>query len=238
MVKGCGNKCVKYFFWLINLLFFVLGAVIVGLSIWMLVDKNSLNTVASTVKVDLSQALSQVNIQQLNTFLYVTVVIGGALLILGFFGCCGSCCENICAISIYFLLVAILAVIEIVATILYFVKKTELQQGLVTIWRNEVVSKYNSDQQIRQVLDQLQSGMQCCGASGCTDYIPYGAFPTTCQCATMQSQIGCATMLWNAFESHLIYVAFVGIIILFVEVLALIFSCVIINAVKSKRSEA
>ncbi|PIC16361.1 hypothetical protein L5515_016752 [Caenorhabditis briggsae] len=237
MVKGCGNKCIKYFFWLINLLFFVLGAVIVGLSIWMLVDKNSLTTVASTVKVDLSQVLNQVNIQQINTFLYVALVIGGALLILGFFGCCGSCCESVCAISIYFILVLILFVIEVVAIVLYFVKKTELQQGLTTIWRDELVSKYNTNQQIHQALDQLQSSLQCCGASGCSDYMVYGAFPTSCQCATL-SQQGCATLLWNAFQTNLIYVAFVGIIVLFVEALAMIFSCIIINAVKAKRNEA
>nr|pir hypothetical protein C14A11.1 - Caenorhabditis elegans [Caenorhabditis elegans] len=194
----------------------------------MLVDKNSLNTVASTVKVDLSQILSQVNIQQLNSFLYVAIVIGGALLVLGFFGCCGSCCESICAISIYFILVLILFVVEVVAI---------LQQGFQTIWRDELVSKYNTQQQIHQVLDQIQSSLQCCGASGCSDYIPYGAFPTSCQCATIQ-QAGCATVIWNSFESSLIYVAFVGIIILFVELLAMIFSCIIIGAVKEKRSQA
>ncbi|KAF1747397.1 hypothetical protein GCK72_023859 [Caenorhabditis remanei] len=237
MVQGCGNKCVKYFFWIINLLFFILGAVVVGLSIWMLVDKNSLATVASTVKVDLSQVLNQVNIQQLNTFLYVAIAIGGALLILGFFGCCGSCCESICAISVYFILVLILFVVEIVAIVLYFVNKTKLQQGFVTIWRDELVSKYTTQQQIHQVLDQIQSSLQCCGAAGCSDYVQYGAFPTSCQCATIQ-QPGCATMLWTAFENNLIYVAFVGIIILFVEILAMIFSCIIIGAVREKRAQA
>ncbi|EFO89815.1 hypothetical protein CRE_07539 [Caenorhabditis remanei] len=253
MVQGCGNKCVKYFFWIINLLFFILGAVVVGLSIWMLVDKNSLATVASTVKVDLSQVLNQVNIQQLNTFLYVAIAIGGALLILGFFGCCGSCCESICAISVYFILVLILFVVEIVAIVLYFVNKTKLQQGFVTIWRDELVSKYTTQQQIHQVLDQIQSSvsfatssqpyiiirlfLQCCGAAGCSDYVQYGAFPTSCQCATIQ-QPGCATLLWTAFENNLIYVAFVGIIILFVEILAMIFSCIIIGAVREKRAQA
>ncbi|CAL2049596.1 unnamed protein product [Caenorhabditis brenneri] len=237
MVQGCGNKCVKYFFWLINLLFFVLGCVIVGLSIWMLVDKNSLATVASTVKVDLSQILSQVNIQQLNTFLYVAIVIGGALLILGFFGCCGSCCESVCAIIIYFILVLILFVVEVVAIVLYFVKKNDLQQGFVTVWRDELVSKYNSQQQIRQVLDQIQTSLQCCGAAGCSDYVQFGAFPASCQCATLQQQ-GCANLLWTAFQNNLIYVAFVGIIVLFVEVLAMIFACIIRGAVKEKRSQA
>uniref|UniRef100_A0A1I7TCU7 Tetraspanin n=1 Tax=Caenorhabditis tropicalis TaxID=1561998 RepID=A0A1I7TCU7_9PELO len=237
MVQGCGNKCVKYFFWLINLLFFVLGCAIVGLSIWLLVDKNSLATVASTVKVDLSQVLSQINIQQFNLILYVALAIGGALLILGFFGCCGSCCESVCAIVIYFLLVLILFVIEVIAIVLYFVKKNDLLQGFVTVWREELVSKYNTQQQVHQVLDQIQSSLQCCGAAGCSDYVQYGAFPTSCQCATVQQQ-GCATLLWNAFQNNLIYVAFVLIIVLFVEVLAMIFACIIRGAVKEKCSQA
>lgn len=111
---------------------------------------------------------------QLNSFLYVAIVIGGALLVLGFFGCCGSCCESICAISIYFILVLILFVVEVVAIVLYFVNKTnvmwrlpdalinsmfQLQQGFQTIWRDELVSKYNTQQQIHQVLDQIQSSV-------------------------------------------------------------------------------
>ena len=51
-------------------------------------------------------------------------------------------------------------------------------------------------------------------------------------------QPGCATLLWTAFENNLIYVAFVGIIILFVEILAMIFSCIIIGAVREKRAQA
>ncbi|CAI2356665.1 unnamed protein product [Caenorhabditis sp. 36 PRJEB53466] len=237
MVQGCGNKCVKYFFWIINFLFFVLGGIIVGISIWMLVDKNSLSTVASSVKVDLTQLVSQINVDQINMFLYVAIAIGGALLILGFFGCCGSCCESVCAISIYFLLVLILFVIEIVAIVLYFVNKTNLQQAFVSLWRDELVSKYNSQQQIRQVLDQFQTTLQCCGASGCSDYVMYGAFPSSCSCATIQQQ-GCASLIWSAVENNLIYVAFVGIIVLFVELLAMIFSCIIISAVREKRSTA
>uniref|UniRef100_A0A8R1HY22 Tetraspanin n=1 Tax=Caenorhabditis japonica TaxID=281687 RepID=A0A8R1HY22_CAEJA len=236
MVQGCGNKCIKYVFWIINLLFFILGAIIVGLCIWMLVDKNSIATVASTVKLDISQVLNQVNVEQINMFLYVAIALGGALLILGFFGCCGSCCESVCAISIYFLLVLILFVIEIIAIVLYFVNKTNLQQAFVQVWRDELVSKYSSQQQIHQVLDQIHTSLNCCGASGCTDFAQYG-FPASCQCATIQQQ-GCATVIWAAFENNLIYVAFVGIIVLFVELLAMIFSCIIISAVREKRNQA
>ncbi|CAB3400203.1 unnamed protein product [Caenorhabditis bovis] len=231
MVKGCGNKCIKYFFWLLNFLFFVLGGIILGLSIWLRIDSSSLTNVANSVQLDVRF------LENFYYLLYVTIGIGAALLILGFFGCCGSCCESVCTISIYFILVLILFVVEIVAVVLYFVNKQQLFEGFSTIFRNEFVAHYNTNANIQQILDQIQRNMQCCGAFGCNDYLSFGAFPSSCQCATL-TQPGCATQLWNTLESNLIYVGIVGIIVLVVEIFAMIFSCVIISAVREKRANA
>ncbi|CAD6193053.1 unnamed protein product [Caenorhabditis auriculariae] len=232
MVAGCGNKCVKYFFWLINFLFFILGAVIIGLSIWILTDQNFSSTVSSTVKID----LSAVNFQNLYLFLYLTLGIGAALLVLGFFGCCGSCCESVCTMSLYFLLVLALFGVEILGIVLYFVKKSSLRETFTNVWRNELVAKYSTQENIRNMLDNVQRNLNCCGASGCSDYIPYTGFPLSCQCSTL-TQPGCATVVYTLLESNLVYVIVAAAVVLVVEVFAMIFSCVIISAVREKRNQ-
>ncbi|CAI5456069.1 unnamed protein product [Caenorhabditis angaria] len=230
MVAGCGNKCVKYIFWVINFLFFILGLLLVGVAVWLIFDKSMLFSLLSSTSFN----TSSIDIDQLNYMLYVAIGIGAPLIILGFFGCCGSCCESLCAIGLYFFLVLVLFVVEIVAIILYFSQKTFLQEKFTTIWRDELVSKYTTQTQVKTFLDQVQTSLSCCGASGCTDYVQYGSFPTSCSCATIQ-QSGCATVIWNLISNNLIYVGFVFIIILFVELFAMILSCIIIGAVRETR---
>ncbi|KAK5979366.1 hypothetical protein GCK32_000768, partial [Trichostrongylus colubriformis] len=96
MVAGCGNKCIKYIFWLINFLFFALGAAIVGLSVWLRFDKSFLSKAISTVRID----TDKLPLESFYWILYVTIAFGLVLLILGFLGCCGSACEVICAIGL------------------------------------------------------------------------------------------------------------------------------------------
>ncbi|RCN37270.1 hypothetical protein ANCCAN_16835 [Ancylostoma caninum] len=98
MVAGCGNKCVKYIFWAINFLFFLLGAAIVGLSLWLRFDNSFLAKVVSTVKID----VNSLPLESFYWLLYIVIGFGAVLLILGFLGCCGSACEVICAIGLMF----------------------------------------------------------------------------------------------------------------------------------------
>ncbi|WKY16808.1 hypothetical protein Q1695_001430 [Nippostrongylus brasiliensis] len=232
MVAGCGNKCVKYIFWAINFLFFVLGAVIVGLSLWLRFDTNFLSRVVDSIKVD----TSNLPLESFYWLLYVIIAFGAVLLILGFLGCCGSACEVICVIGLYFFFVLVLFIAEIVGIVLYFVYKTSIRDNFVNLWRNELVMKYQTSQSIRNTLDNIQNQLRCCGASGCNDYSIFGAYPSSCQCINNPSQIGCATHIWQLLESNLIYVIVVAAIILLVELFAMIFSCILMSAVKSKRN--
>ncbi|XGW32502.1 hypothetical protein V3C99_017221 [Haemonchus contortus] len=164
------------------------------------------------------------------------MAFGLVLLILGFLGCCGSACEVMCAIGLYFFFVLVLFIAEIVAIVLYFVNKNSIRDGFVTVWRNELVNKYQSSQPIRETLDNIQTQLRCCGASGCSDYSIFGFYPNSCRCSTNPGEIGCATYIWQMLESNFIYVIVVAAIILVVEFFAMIFSCVLMSAVKDKRN--
>ncbi|KAK6766359.1 hypothetical protein RB195_025954 [Necator americanus] len=215
-----------------NNLLQLLGAAILGIALWLRFDNSFLTKVISTIKID----INSLPLESFYWLLYVVIGFGGVLLILGFLGCCGSACELICAIGLYFLFVLILFVVEIVGIVLYFVNKASIRDNFVNLWRSELVSKYGSSQTIRDTLDNIQSQLHCCGASGCEDYIVYGQYPSSCQCATNPSQTGCATYIWQILESNLIYVIIVAAIILLVELFAMIFSCILMSAVKDKRN--
>ncbi|VDP40086.1 unnamed protein product [Heligmosomoides polygyrus] len=153
MVAGCGNKCVKYTFWAINFLFFILGALIVGLSLWLRFDTSFLTKVTNAIKVD----TGSLPLDGFYLLLYIVIGFGSVLLILGFLGCCGSACEVICVIGLYFFFVLVLFIAEIVGIVLYFVNKNSIRDNFVNIWRNEMVMKYQTSQPIRNTLDNVQA---------------------------------------------------------------------------------
>ncbi|KAE9415478.1 hypothetical protein Angca_009960 [Angiostrongylus cantonensis] len=232
MVAGCGNKCVKYIFWIINFLFFALGAVLVGLSLWLRFDESFVIKAVTAVKIDIKNLPTE----SLYWILYVIIAFGALLFILGFLGCCGSACEVICVIGLYFTFVLVLFILEIIGIVLYFVYKNTIRDRFTDLWRNELVMKYQTSQTIRESLDNIQSQLHCCGAIGCSDYAIFGGYPTSCQCLTNPSQIGCATYIWQALESNMVYVIIVAAVILLVELFAMVFSCVLVSAVKEKRN--
>ncbi|KAK5977251.1 hypothetical protein GCK32_020403 [Trichostrongylus colubriformis] len=117
----------------------------------------------------------------------------------------------------------------------YFNYKYEFQirDGFVTLWRNELVNKYQSSQQVRETLDNIQTQLNCCGAAGCSDYSVFGYYPGSCQCANNPAQVGCATFIWQILESHYIYVIIVAAVILLVEVTISHFSSSICSSQKT-----
>ncbi|KHJ99714.1 tetraspanin family protein [Oesophagostomum dentatum] len=192
----------------------LLGAALVGLSLWLRFDNGFLAKVISSIKID----VNNLPLESFYLILYIIIGFGAVLLILGFLGCCGSACEVICAIGLYFFFVLVLFIAEIVGIVLYFVNKSSLRDNFVNLWRNELVNKYTTSQAIRDTLDNIQSQLRCCGASGCSDYIQYGSYPASCQCYNNQTQIGCATYIFQMLEGNLIYVIVVAAIVLLVEI--------------------
>ncbi|PAV83660.1 hypothetical protein WR25_21684 [Diploscapter pachys] len=196
MAASCGNKCVKSIFWLLNFLFFILGAVILGLSLWIRFDQSTVSKLAQSVNIDL----------------------------------------NIVPMDTYFACVLVLLIIEIVAIVLYFVNKTNLRDMFYSVWKTELIGKYSSYQPIKDAVDKIQTGLHCCGATGCTDWTLTGSLPPSSCTSCSPSMTGCAELIWNVLEENLVYVIIALAIILIIEVFALIFGCIVISGIKEKRA--
>ncbi|XP_060032538.1 CD82 antigen isoform X2 [Erinaceus europaeus] len=86
-----GSACIKvtkYFLFLFNLLFFILGAVILGFGLWILVDKSSFISVL------------QASSRTLNVGAYVFISVGSVTLLMGFLGCFGAVNEVRCLLGL------------------------------------------------------------------------------------------------------------------------------------------
>uniref|UniRef100_A0A8D0DID3 Tetraspanin n=1 Tax=Salvator merianae TaxID=96440 RepID=A0A8D0DID3_SALMN len=87
MGSGC-LKVTKYFLFLFNLLFFILGAVILGFGIWILVDKVSFISVL------------QASSPSLRIVAYILIGVGTVTMLMGFLGCLGAVNEIRCLLGL------------------------------------------------------------------------------------------------------------------------------------------
>lgn len=226
MVAGCGNKCVKCLYFTFNFLFFLFGALLLGLSLWVRFDNNFQKRLGDAIE---KSSGTPVQLESMYIALYVLAAIGGLLCLTGFLGCCGACCESPCLLGLFFTLVLILFVAEIAGAIYIFVKKDTIQNELSSWYRDNVISLYSTNKDVQKQLDQLQQEWSCCGAKGCSDY---SSPPSSCQCNEGQKQ-GCVDIAFQQVTKHIVIVAAVAIGILAVELLAMIFSCILCNAIRS-----
>uniref|UniRef100_F6U5N0 Tetraspanin n=1 Tax=Callithrix jacchus TaxID=9483 RepID=F6U5N0_CALJA len=86
-----GSACIKvtkYFLFLFNLIFFILGAVILGFGVWILADKTSFISVLQTSSNSLKMGA------------YVFIGVGAVTMLMGFLGCIGAVNEVRCLLGL------------------------------------------------------------------------------------------------------------------------------------------
>lgn len=101
-----GSACIKvtkYFLFLFNLIFFILGAVILGFGVWILADKSSFISVLQTSSSSLRMGA------------YVFIGVGAVTMLMGFLGCIGAVNEVRCLLGLYFAFLLLILIAQVTA---------------------------------------------------------------------------------------------------------------------------
>lgn len=160
---GCGKSCMKYILFVINFLFFILGAAAFGLGIWALVDKNKMNVLTKVGADD-----SDFNVTGLlESAAIVLLVGGGAILLIGFLGCCGAMKQNKCLLGLYAFFLIIILIVELAAIIIAAVFQGKVQDELKDFLKKNINTTYegkiDTKEEFSLGLDYAQVYFQCCG---------------------------------------------------------------------------
>ncbi|XP_036620209.1 CD82 antigen [Trichosurus vulpecula] len=154
MGSGC-IKVTKYFLFLFNLLFFILGALILGFGIWILTDRNSFISVLQTSSI-------------LKTGAYIFIGVGAVTMIIGLLGCVGAVNEIRCLLGLYFAALLLIIVAQITAGVLVYVHSDKLKEEISTTVL-DLISDYDPDnleqKAAQDAWDYVQSQVRCCGWS-------------------------------------------------------------------------
>ncbi|KAJ4944210.1 hypothetical protein JOQ06_012755, partial [Pogonophryne albipinna] len=149
--------CIKYFIFGFNIIFWFLGLAFLGIGLWAWNEKGVLSNISS--------------ITDLGGFdpVWLFLVVGGVMFVLGFAGCIGALRENSFLLKFFSVFLGIIFFLELTAGVLAFVFKDWIKDQL-NFFINNNIRAYRDDIDLQNLIDFTQEYWECCGAFGADDW--------------------------------------------------------------------
>lgn len=152
------SLCVKYTIFILNLLFWLVGAVLLGFGVWGLVTKSlsSIDDIAEDAGFSLDPMVG-------------FIIVGGVIFLLGFCGCIGALRENTFILKIFTYSLILIFLAEIIIGVLGYVYSDKLIDILEVVMIR-YIDDYFEDPDTQFIVDGMQKGLKCCGSVGPLDW--------------------------------------------------------------------
>lgn len=223
MVYGIGNRCLKLLMFLMNFLIFVFGAIVFGISLWITFDKHFADKFRDALSQFSTHEIPQEIIDFLAKYqasLWIFIAVGGLIMVVGFLGCCGAACESVLLLTLFLVIVMILAIVQLFGLVYMQTGQDEFKASVRT-----VLDKTSQSAELRKQLSPLMSAFECCGATKETKNLYIDD-----KLCTDPKQEDCYTVIEQSIDSNGSKILIAGIVLLIVEAFALVFSCVLFRA--------
>ncbi|KAM4651571.1 CD82 antigen-like [Discoglossus pictus] len=151
-IKGC-MSVTKYFLFVFNLFFFLLGGVLLCFGLWILFDRSSfaamLGSTTPTLKI----------------WSYVFSGVGILTMLLGFLGCLGSLKEIKCLLGFYFAFLLLLFAAQVTIGVLVYTQRNNLRSTVGKYVEDLIYNygMYSNQTDMEENWDFAQEKMKCCG---------------------------------------------------------------------------
>ena len=149
------NICVKYILFFLNILFWLLGLVMVLAGAYARAMK-SYQQIGSALPWFMDPA---------NIFILIGIVI----FTLAFIGCIGSLRENTVLLKIFEIVIDVLLLAEIALALYVYFDRTRVQKNVEKLF-HKTIPKYRDDEDFQSIMDWTQQTMKCCGVRDYNDW--------------------------------------------------------------------
>lgn len=236
MVAGCGANFAKIVLVIVNIIFLLLG---LGIAIAGLVFKFG----EDLLKDDLKDVMENINVDMVggidiyslvNQMSTIFIVVGFIIFALGFFGCCGACCQWRWMLVIYAIVVIILMIVQITGIALFASFKGKIDDSFSSEATKLLKDNYKptpsaAQKKVKDGFNNLFSTFHCCGISNYSDVNNVIAnLPTQCcdgtACTASNVNGGCFTKLDDLFKKYTTIFIAVGVAVIVFQLLCIIFS--------------
>ncbi|XP_033225016.1 CD63 antigen-like isoform X2 [Belonocnema kinseyi] len=233
----CVSSCIKYLLFIFNFLFAVCGLAIVTVGV-----------IFHLQVKDVSDALKDQGIPP--AIPIGLIVIGAVIFLIAFFGCCGAIRDSHCMVVTFAVFLLAILIIQVAIAVYAYMQKIDSNK-IQNTYRNDVFMKYydESSNVSKNIVDSIQSVLHCCGADSPRDYNQFArntSIPSTCcnnptdvacdpygQGEHKVFSEGCGVKVAHMFEKALKTLAGVAIGVAVVELLGIIFSLCLANAIRN-----
>ncbi|XP_020562357.1 tetraspanin-17 isoform X2 [Oryzias latipes] len=145
--------CVKYILFGFNIIFWLLGAAFLSIGLWAWAEKGVLSNISSITDLG---GLDPV---------WLFIVVGGVMFILGFAGCIGALRENTVLLKFFSVFLGLIFFLELTTGILAYVFKDWIKDQL-NLFINNNVKAYRDDIDLQNLIDFAQEYFSSGGRAG------------------------------------------------------------------------
>lgn len=147
------RTCIKYSLFAFNIVFWLLGTLLLGIAVWSKTEKGNLMDFNS-MAIDPATVL---------------LIVGAVMFWIGFFGWVGALRENIKFLQVFATSLVLLFLAEAAVGILAFVTKEKVR-SMVETHMFEAIRSYRDDSDLRDAVNVAQRTFKCCGVRNFTDW--------------------------------------------------------------------
>ncbi|KAI8783739.1 tetraspanin-18-like [Biomphalaria glabrata] len=158
---GFFSSCSRALLFIFNFIFWLSGAAILGVGIWILVDPQ-LKDYMKLIKDGTQDE------EFLKTSAYILIGFGSFVFLVGFCGCCGAIRGSKCLLGFYIFFLVVVFAGELAAGIYVAVFKNDIDSKLKTGLVDSIKKNYEGDMQT--TWDLVQKELKCCGGDSYLDY--------------------------------------------------------------------
>ncbi|XP_051961880.1 CD63 antigen-like [Xyrauchen texanus] len=230
-VEG-GAKCVKYLLFFFNFIFWLCGLALIVLGILVYIGFRNV----AVIKGSYGPAI-------------FIIVVGVIIFFIAFFGCCGACNENHCMITTFAVFLSLIIICEIAVAIVGYVFRGKLSAVLDQNFK-AAIAEYNTSEEIKKAIDNLQKELKCCGANSSDDWvnfsISHNSVPDSCcKNETRTCGIGaihdhnkiyingCQSTVENLLNQSMLWIAVGALVIAFIQITGIVLACILTRAIRS-----
>lgn len=215
-MRGC-MTCLKYAFFFFNFVFWVLGALGLGVGIWAATDTEFEGVINDVLSLE-----DGLNVSTLKQAAYLMIIAGAIMMVIGFFGCIGAVRESQCLLTIFFILLLLVFALCVAILTIVFVSP-HLTDSVTAPIFERLMDNYSAKN--GSALDLLQEKLKCCGAENRDDWAKYQKkIPASCE----DHKQGCIHALHdrikNSFADYPVQTGVVTGVVLVVIVAGMILS--------------
>ncbi|RVE56513.1 hypothetical protein OJAV_G00221790 [Oryzias javanicus] len=148
--------CVKYALFIFNFIFWLAGTGVLAVGLWLRFDSRT----KPLFEADGSPSV-------FFTGVYILIVAGALMMVVGFLGCCGAIKESTCMLGLFFVFLLIIFTVEVAAGIWGLSNKDRVVEDLTQFYK-ETYTNYQSTKQdaLKEALRGIHFGLNCCGPTG------------------------------------------------------------------------